>query len=259
MKNCLYQGYVQHRRFSPTPNSFRYWVSFLFVDLKDLPHLFQKRWFFSTNQWNLGSWHRKDHWGDPKNSLDKEIRQLIGQETGRLPQGPIYLMTQFRLFGYGFNPVSFYYAYDSTGTYLESIVAEVNNTPWGEQHCYVLSLKGLDPTDAPWSFKLAKEFHVSPFMAMDNQYQWKFSQPGENLMVHMENLDKGEIFFDAKMVLSQKELKPQTLNGVLLKHPLLSLKVIMAIYFQALKLWVKKCPFYSHPSKIQGSREADPS
>ena len=221
----------------------------MYLDLAELPQLFRGRWFWSVRRTALARFRRSDHLGDPANPLDEEVRQLVFRETGQRPSGPIRLLTHLSYFGYVFNPVSFYYCFDEGDTMLETIVAEVNNTPWGERRCYVLSQSLDQGVGSNKRYFPEKEMHVSPFMEMDVDYDWRFNTPSDLLTVHMENLKKGQKIFDATLVLHRKEITGRSLAAVLLSYPLMTLKIILAIHWEALKLWLKGVPVRDHPAK----------
>jgi hypothetical protein len=249
MKSCIYQGQVRHRRFAPREHRFQYRLFMMYLDLDELPELFDRFWLWSARRPNLAWFRRTDHYGDPVIPLAESIRNLVQQQTGQRPEGPIRLLTHLRYFGYGFNPVSFYYCFDKNDQRVEYLVAEVNNTPWGEQHCYVFSSTSQPEGRKHQQFRFDKDFHVSPFMPMEIDYDWRFSFPGEQLSVHMINLQDQEKLFDATMVLKRKPITHSGMAAVLIGYPLMTLKVIGAIYLQALKLWLKRIPFYTHPDK----------
>ncbi len=178
--------------------------------------------------------------------LDESVRQLVEAATGTRPTGPIRLLTQLRYFGYVLNPVSFYYCFDEADTAVSTVVAEVNNTPWGERHCYVLG-SDVNPSER-LRFQHAKRFHVSPFMDLDMQYRWSLSPPAETLSVHIENWRDSSRLFDVTLHLNERPITPVELARVLVRHPFITGKVATAIYWQALKLWWKRCPFVPHPN-----------
>lgn len=194
----------------------------------------------------LVRFERRDHLGDPGQPLDTAVRDLIEQQAGTRPTGPIRLLTHLRYFGYCFNPVSFYYCFDSAGERVETIVAEVNNTPWGEQHCYVLN----NPESAR-RFRSAKKMHVSPFMPMDVEYDWRFTAPGSHLAVHMALEREARKVFDATLRLERRPMSRTSLAATLVRFPLMTLKVIFAIHWQALFLWLKRVPVHTHPAKAR--------
>ena len=253
MKSCLYVGQVRHRRFTPRPHQFDYKLFLMYLDLSEIPTVFQRFWLWSVERSNIASFWRKDHLGDKNVSLDLSVRDRIEEETGLRPKGPIRLLTHMSYFGYRFNPVSFYYCFDEKDEELLFIVAEVNNTPWGEQYCYVLdSRHNLIMHDTESNkyhrYQRAKKFHVSPFMSMDMEYDWRFCTPDDILSVHMENYQQDEKIFDATLKLKKREITSANLAKALIQFPFVTLKIVFAIYYQALRLWLKKIPFVNHPN-----------
>ncbi len=243
MKSCIYKGLVSHQRYSPRAHGFTYSLFMMYVDLDELPTLFDRFLLWSVNKPNLASFYRKDHHGKEANLADS-IRTLIYEKTGDRVGGPIRLLTHFRYFGYVFNPLSVYFCYDKSGEELTHVVAEVMNTPWKEQHCYVISNQQNNETI---SFSHQKEFHVSPFLNMDLQYRWKIQKPDEHMNIHIENWEKDEKVFDASIYLDQIQLNAKNLRSVLFKFPLMTLKVTSMIHYEALKLWLKGIQYIPHP------------
>jgi DUF1365 family protein len=241
---------VAHRRYAPTEHALGYRVFMVLLDLGELERVFAGRWLWSVGRPNLASWRREDHLGDPSLPLDAAVRDLVARELGRRPEGPVRLLTHLRYFGYGFNPVSFYYCHAADGS-LDAIVGEVNNTPWKERHPYVLDVAGARSATgrATHRFRFPKAFHVSPFMGMDQEYDWRFSEPGQKLAVHMENLEGGRRLFDATLALERRPITSGSLARVLLLFPAMTVKVIAAIYWNALLLWWKRTPYHPHPAR----------
>lgn len=242
--SALYEGHVRHRRFTEATHAFRYRLCMLLLDLDELPTLFDGRWLWSARRPALAWFRRADHLGDPAVPLAEAVRTLVGRETGHRPDGPVRLLTHPRYFGYGFNPISLYYCYDAAGERVETVVAEVTNTPWGERHCYVL------PHTAPgrrMRFRFAKAMHVSPFMDMDLAYDMRVTAPAQHLSVHMETLREGRRTFDATLHLRRRELTGPALAGALLRYPFMTGTVIAGIHVEALRLWLKGVGYRPHP------------
>lgn len=249
MKSCIYEGQVRHTRTTPVLHRFRYRLFMMYLDLGELPQLFDDRWFWSARGPAVARFRRSDHVGPASQPLQDAVRDLVAQKTGERPTGPVRLLTNMRYFGHGFNPVSFYYCFSEDGETLEAIVAEVNNTPWGEQYTYVLPASDNIGKGGAWRFQPAKKMHVSPFMPMEVDYDWCFNVPSQRMNVYMANSRAGNRFFDAAIKLRRSEISGPALARVLMTFPLMTVKVITAIYWQALRLWIKRCPLYIHPDK----------
>jgi DUF1365 family protein len=248
MHSALYTGRLSHHRRRPVPHSFDYPVCYAWLDLAELEEVFRGRWFWSTRRPALSWWRRADYLGDPATSLDTAVRDRVAAETGRRPTGPVRMLTLLRTWGHCFNPVSFYYCYDADGHTVDTLVAEITNTPWGERHAYVLpGSAGTRDGDA-LRFRFDKCFHVSPFMPMDQEYDWTFGEPGAALRIRMVNRRDGERVFDAALALERREITGASLAWALARHPFATLNVLRRIYWQALRLWLKRIPFHDHPS-----------
>lgn len=248
MNSCIYSGHIGHRRFQPVHNEFRYRLFLLYLDLEELPGLFEDCALWSYEKPNIASWYRKNYLGPRDLSLREAVRFRIEDAGCTDPGGPVRVLTHMGYFGLCYNPVSFYYCFDKAGDNVEVIIAEINNTPWKERHAYVLPrTMNREERVKGQRFELAKEFHVSPFMPMNVNYVWRFSNPGDELHVHMVDNIGGEKYFDATLTLSRREITPSSLNIMLLKYPVMTLKVISGIYYQAFRLWAKKAPFYENP------------
>ena len=180
------------------------------------------------------------------------VRDLVEAETGERPGGPIRLLTQLRRYGYYFSPLNLYYCFDRGGKDVETVVAEVSNTPWLERHYYVLWRGNRMGPANRLRFRHRKGFHVSPFMDMEFDYQWQLNTPGKTLKVVLANQQAGQRVFVAHMALRRRPLTRGQVIRSWVRFPWMTVQVVSAIYFEAFRLWMKKCPYYPHP----GTRRA---
>jgi DUF1365 family protein len=230
--SAIYEGTVRHRRFADRTNEFTTNIALAYVDLGELPEL-------PLSRGRLVRFERSDYLGDPGKPLADEVRDLVEQRTGARPQGPIRLLTQLRSFGHCFNPVSFYYCFDPAAERVQEVVAEVTNTPWGERHSYVIE------RDGPGVLKgdSEKVLHVSPFMGMEHQYDWRVADPGDSLSVHIESRRDGERAFDATLSLRRRELTRRNLA----RCAGTTVRTVALIYAHALRLKLKGARVHPHP------------
>lgn len=234
LESAIYAGSVRHRRFAERGNEFTHPIALAYVDLDELPRL------PIAKRGRLVRFERADYLGDPRTPLTTATRDLVEQRTGTRPAGPIRLLTQLRSFGHCFNPVSFYYCFEDDR--VQAVVADVTNTPWGERHQYVIEgsaagpvLKGDDE----------KALHVSPFMGMDQRYEWRVSEPGDTLSIHIESRAQNERAFDATLSLQRKELT----RTALARLPGTTLRTLALIYGHALGLKLKGVRVHPHPQE----------
>jgi DUF1365 family protein len=222
-------------------------MAMLLLDLDDLPAALDGRGLSSTRR-IAPLWFRdRDYLPGRDRPLADAVRDLVAERTGHRPEGPVRLLTHVRTWGFVFNPASFYYCFDPSGDRVEAVVTEITNTPWKERHCYVV--RPQEGSERGSWHELQKEFHVSPFMDMEQRYRWFFTPPADELLVHMENFEDSDRLFDATLRLSRRPLTNRGLARLLARYPLLTLRVVADIHWQALRLWLKRVPFHSHPSK----------
>jgi DUF1365 family protein len=246
--SAVYEGVVRHRRLAPHPHAFDYRMAQLYLDLDEVDRVFKQRWLWASEHGNVAQFRRSDYLGPAELSLADAVRQRVEKATEHRPAGPIRLLCHLRYFGFVFNPVSFYYCFAEDGVTLDCIVAEITNTPWKERHAYVLPVKTARLLGRAMHWSFPKTFHVSPFMAMTREYQWRFTEPSDDLCVHMDVLRDGQREFDATLNLQRRPLNSASLARVLWRYPLMTAQVVGAIHWQALRLWLKRNPIHDHPA-----------
>ncbi|WP_184546720.1 DUF1365 domain-containing protein [Mucilaginibacter sp. FT3.2] len=247
INSCLYKAKVMHHRLAPKVHSFHYEVFMFYLDLDEIDSLGKSMKLMSRNRFNLFNFRDKDHLQLPRQNPDisKNIRQHITQylrDNGvEIGNGRIMVLTNLCTMGYQFNPVSFYFCYDESGQIACAIV-EVCNT-FLELKPYFLSAD----TKQGNQFKLNTEkyFYVSPFIDMDTNFDFDLHIPGEKLQVKIDDYDKeGKRFFISTLSGVKKPLTDANLLLYFISFPLITLKVITLIHWQALRLWLKKIPFH---------------
>jgi len=240
----------------PVKHGFHYRLFMNFLDLAEVPALLRAR-LLSEGRFSLNGFLRRDHFGDPRQPLADSVRELVQRETGLVVDGPIRLLTQLRTCGYYFSPLSLFYCYaaEGSGSQLQAVVAEVQNTPWLERHCYVLWQGNQFGTGMSTStgagleaeYRHPKSFHVSPFLGMDMDYRWRLAPPAEHLQVGIDNMQGTERLFRATLQMQRIELSRRSQWTMHCRYPLMTARITAAIYLQAFCLWRKKCPIYQHP------------
>jgi hypothetical protein len=219
----------------------------LYLDLDELERIIDAHPLWSSRRPAPAWIRRRDHLGPPALSLRDAVRRLVADATGEMPMGPIRLLTNARHLGHWYNPASFYFCFDPAGATVQCLVAEVTNIPWGERHAYVVQLKGA----CGWSsVRAAKVLHVSPFQPMDVHYAWRVPAPGAQLLVEIAVRGPQTTRLMTRLELARQELDRRVLTRLALAPPP-GLKVIAAIYREALRLRFKRAPHYSHPRTTQ--------
>ncbi len=234
--SCLYVGTIEHRRSEPS-SAFHHTIELAYIDLAELPGLLGGR--LVRNRPGPVRFRRADYHGPAELPLGESVRQTVRRQTGRRPEGPIRLLANLRSFGHCFNPVSFYYCFD-TGGNLDATMAEVTNTPWGERHAYVIPGGTGD---------LSKAMHVSPFMGMDHSYHVAAPTPGDQLEVSIASRHGDRDVFSAELSLRRRELTPGSLRRFELRYPLASARVLALIYGHAIGLKLAGARYFPHPKQ----------
>ncbi|KPJ85657.1 hypothetical protein AMJ57_02155, partial [Parcubacteria bacterium SG8_24] len=263
MNSAAYIGKLAHARTKPRKNAFSYPGYMMYLDLDEIPDLHRKLTLFSMDRFNLFSFHDRDHFkfidqDDPtaqtimKENVSFKAERYRGKKTTKeriglllrdagfdFSLGRVMVLTNLRTFGYTFNPVSFYYCYDADGIF-RVLLSEVNNT-FGDQKMYFTPIR--DPKADLHGHRQQKNFYISPFIDHDNILEWSFSEPGDSVMISVDSQEGGESELKATFVGARHELTDGLLFRLNFRYPLFTLMVIGRIYYQALKLFLKKIRF----------------
>ncbi len=254
--SAIYTGKVRHKRFSPKQHEFEYDVFMMYLDTREIAEVFSLSKFWSLNHFAPAQFKRTDFHinkrhidknqlaQNPLPSVDESVRNTVASTLGKRPTGPIRMLVNLRYWGINMNPISTYYCFDDSGEKLIAILAEVHNTPWNERHAYVLT--GEDFAHKQ-HVNFPKAFHVSPFNPIAMDYRWHSTTPNQTLALHLENWQDNQKIMDATMTLAREEINPHALNKILIRFPCMTVKVVAAIYWQAVKLWWKGIPIFNHP------------
>ena len=249
MNSALYSGWIAHRRFAPRRHEFRYRIGMLYLDLAEQEAVLGLSRLAGAGRFAPFSFRETDYLKTFTGSgvrLSDAVRQLVGEALGHAPQGSICLLTQPRSWGLSFNPVSFFYCHEADGQ-LAAILCEVSNTPWRERFHYVLPARApSNLQDFHQHFAVAKAFHVSPFLPPDLEYRMSFSPAAQVLGVHMADWQGEQKLFDATLDLRREPLDRHHLHRHLWRFPWMTAKTALAIYWQALRLLLKRTPVFAH-------------
>jgi len=243
----IYTGNLRHRRLAPRPHEFNYGVFLALLDIDRIPELMRVSRFTAHNRFAWASFQDRDHFGDPALPLRERLARDAAAQGLALPTGRIFLLTHLRYLGYCFNPISLFYCYTPDGE-LALVLAEVAST-FGERHNYWLSAANQLPAANSRRHRVPKQMHVSPFMDMALDYDFTLTLPGDRLTAHMDTLEGGIKTFDATLNLRREPWSAAALHRALRRHPWMTLKVIAAIHWEALRLWAKGVPVFTHPAR----------
>jgi len=234
LRSSLYVGAVMHRRLKPRPHHFRYRAFWLLLDLDELDALSSGLRWFSYNRPNIFSFYDGDHGDGSATPVRLQIRRKLAEARIDLEGGHIALLCMPRTLGYSFNPLSIYFCYRADGA-LGAVIYQVHNT-FGERHCYVIP---VDADTRALHQRCRKVLYVSPFMAMDMRYEFRIAGPNERVAVGICASDSTGAVLNAVLSATREPLTNRSLARVFLRIPAVTLKVIAAIHWQAIRLWAK--------------------
>lgn len=240
LRSAIYEGTLHHRRLGSGGNhEFSYDVAMPLLDLAEIDSVTSRHPLWSSRRPAPVWFRRADFLGAPAVPLDEAVRDLVEDRVGQRPAGAIALLANVRTWGWLFNPISLYFCADPDGAAIETLVAEVENTPWHERHSYVVG--------PPGRHQFAKSLHVSPFLPMDVDYVLRYNAPGERLGVQLDVLRGDERLLSATLSLHRRAIDRRALGQMLWAYPALTHRVSAGIYAQAARLRLRGAPFHRHP------------
>ncbi len=245
MKSAIYEGELYHERTTPKKHAFQYKVFMVLLYLDEIDQFFELSPFWSKTKFAPAQFKRSDYFGDTKKSISESICEKVEQEIGFYPNGSVAILTNLRYWGIRMNPLNTYYCMNKEGE-LVAIVAQVNNTPWNESHAYVLDCRGKN---REFKSEFKKAFTVSPFNVVNMNYFWKSNYPGQNLNIAIDARIDNKNIVRASLTLQKQTPSTLVLNSILIKYPMMTIKVVTGIYWQALKLFLKGVPFLGKNKK----------
>ena len=230
----VFVGTIRHRRFAPVGHAFAYRAFMVLLDIDAIPELMNVSRLLSVNRWNWATFDDRDHLGDRRQPLRERLRRDAERHGIAWPAGQAMLLTNLRYLGYCFNPISFFYLFDPAGA-LQVVLAEVHNT-FGQSHRYWLQRVDQSPR---FRAVATKALRVSPFLPMDLEYRFSLTMPNEAVSAHIETWRGDERLLDATISMQRRPWSAREIRGQLFRVPSMTLKVIGAIHWQALRLWWK--------------------
>ncbi len=247
METCIYKGFVTHRRFKPLRHYFSYKTFSILFDLTELKDLHKKISIFSFNRFNIFSFYNKDHGSRDGSDLSEWVKKNLKKYNLNFNISKIKLLCFPRIFGYVFNPLSIFYCYD--GKILKAILYEVKNT-FDEQHTYVFSVNNSSKIITQ---QCDKKFYVSPFIEMNTFYNFRLTEPDENIRILIKQTDKkGKVLVACQVGIRQiMSFKHLLINFFV--HPMMTFKIMISIHYEALRLWKKGAIFRKRQIKVKNN------
>ncbi len=244
LNSSIFHAVVTHSRAFPIVNRFRYKVGTFLLDVEELPTLGEKIRFFGYNRFSLFSFLDKDHLRFGEGDFYTQIKSFLIASGIKEEIGKIYLLTNLRVLGYVFNPVSFYFCFSSSGNHVCSI-AEVGNT-FGEIKPYVgLVKEGVKGTisDPETHLRVKKNFYVSPFIPLDSEFEFRLNFPKSHLAIGVDSWEDGKRVLTTAYLGEKKIFSSKNLFILFCRYPFITVQIIVLIHWQAMKLWMKKIPY----------------
>lgn len=238
MNSCLYECTVMHRRLAPKKHEFVYRIFLFLFDLDELPEIERRVPFFSVNTPNLYSLCDEDYFQFHSRGIRQNLETFLATQNLPLRPARIQLLTLPRLLGYTFNPVSVFFCFDENDRPLTSVI-QVGNT-FGELKPYLVP---CDPAGTGFHVRAPKNYYVSPFSELDLEFDFRFDPPGRRLRLAIDDYRGGERVLVSTVTGAREELTAANLARFSIRYPLVTLKVIFLIHWEALRLWLKKIPF----------------
>lgn len=245
MTSAIYTGSVRHRRKDSRARQFTYQVFMVYLDLEQYQKVFDQTPWWSYRRFSLAWFRAKDYLEGTNEPLLDQVKRKVLEQTGACVSGPVRMLTNLRYFGFLINPITCYYCFDANGKHIEFIVAEVTNTPWRNRIQYVLDVR--NQTGSKQRAVFEKAMHVSPFQPMNMVYHWYSNTPSKQLLIHLDVKSNKASQFDATLRLTENPMSASVLNKTIARYPFMTIKVFLAIYWQAVKLVIRRAPFYSNP------------
>jgi uncharacterized protein len=245
----IYWGELLHTRSAPVLHRFRYPHASFYCNIEEIAALCEQSKLLSHEALNFVSFHREDFLPSA-HSLKETVAQHILDHDGHVFAGKIYLLANWRSMGLIMNPIALFYCFEAD--VLTYVVVEVHNTPWDERHVYVVKLGQQSESSSEVKIEdrleTKKRFHVSPFMPMETQYLWRLPVPGQTCQVEIAVRQQQKIFFRARLNLGAESFSARSVKSYCLRYPLMAGRTMLHIYWQALVLYLKRVPFFSHPN-----------